>query len=55
MGKRGIHRELEVEVNEKRLRLVQTRLLHKIQRAGFFLVEVVVEEIKELWVFLVRN
>jgi hypothetical protein len=55
MRQSGIFRELEVEVNEKRLRLTEPRLLHEIQGAVLLHNQIIVEMVKEFGVILVRH
>jgi hypothetical protein len=51
----GIFRELEVQVNEKRLRLTEPRLLHEIQGAVLLHNQIIVEMVKEFGVILVSH
>jgi hypothetical protein len=55
MGQSGIFRELEVEVNQKRLRLIEPRLLHEIQGAVLFHNQIIVEKVKEFGVILIAH
>ena len=48
-------RIMEVQVNQKRLRLILPRLLHEVLWGTPFHEEIVVQEVEKHWVFLVRN
>jgi hypothetical protein len=51
----GIFRELEVQVNEKRLWLTEPRLLHEIQGAILLHHQIIVEKVEELGVILISH
>jgi hypothetical protein len=55
MCQSGIFRELEVQVNEKRLRLPQPRLLHEIQGAILLHHQIIVEKVQELRIIIVSH